>query len=52
MKYPIFKVKFLQEKIVVEWREITDSIRLETLYIYNIYYYSIYSKQVKEGMVY
>ena len=32
MKYPIFKVKFLLEKITVERREMAHSIRLEKLY--------------------
>ena len=32
MKHSIFKVKFLQEKIIVERREMARSIRLETLY--------------------
>ena len=29
MKYSIFDTKFLQEKVIVEWREMTNSIRLE-----------------------
>ena len=32
MKYPIFKVKFLQEEIIVERREMAQSIRLEKLF--------------------
>ena len=32
MKYPVFKAKFLQEKIIVERREIAHSIRLEKHY--------------------
>ena len=31
MKYPIFKVKFLQENIIEEKREMAHSIRLEKL---------------------
>ena len=33
MKYPLFKVKFLQEKIIIERREMAHSIHLEKVYL-------------------
>ena len=33
MKYSVFEINFLPTKIILEWQEMADSIRLENLFL-------------------